>query len=299
MIRPRCAVAAAACAVAVVATACSSSHHALASSSGTASTGGSSAVAATAGTTGGAASAPAGASGHGSSGATTSHAGTAGTGAPAAGGAAGASVALAFGPAGHYRYAVAGSSTMGPVPKSASLTVSAPSGGAQTFSLTDASGGSTTAETLAFRGDGVYLVSLSIAASSPGYPPYSETLAPTSGPVRIIGTSEVPSSTTFTVASADARATVTVHVLGSATATVAGRALPALHVTFSSSDLAGTVHDGLLSAKYTGSFSVDALLAPTDLVPYRQQTSFELTVAAPHVTVASTSTATLQSTTPS
>jgi hypothetical protein len=211
-----------------------------------------------------------------------------------------ATTALAPGHAGTYHYAVTGTFAGEPVPPTASLTVSAAAGGTQTFTLVDANsqGGSTLAERVSFRPDGVYLLALTITSNAPGYPPYSETLVPTSGAVRIIGAAEAPSSTTFTVASDDAHATVTAHLLGRTTARVGGRSLTALHLTFTSSDLAGTITSGLLSANYTGSFAVDALLSPATLLPYRQQASNTLSVKVPKLTVTSNMTATLQSTTP-
>src|SRR6201999_1233391 len=117
------------------------------------------------------------------------------------------------------------------------------------------------------------LLALTITSNASGYPPYSETLVPTTGAVRIISASEAPSSTTFAVASDDAHATVTAHLLGRTSAHVGAASLSALHLTFTSEDLAGTISSGLLSASYTGSFAVDALLSPATLLPYQQQSS--------------------------
>lgn len=192
--------------------------------------------------------------------------------------------------AGTYAYTVTGTSSSSPVPSSASLTISAAANGTQSFDLT--SGNSQEIETLSFRADGVYLVSLHIIAKQPPFPAFDETLTPGSGPVRVIPTSShtSPSSVTFTVASSDASATIMFTVHGLTTANVAGSTLPALHYTLTSSDLSGTIAG---FAYKNGSFSVDALVSPTNALPYRQQTRSSITVAGQ--TVSSNITATLTS----
>ena len=161
-----------------------------------------------------------------------------------------------------------------------------------TLANTDSAGnGSTERETLSYRADGVYLVAIGLATNKPA--PYSLTLAPVGGPVRVIGTGATNGSKTFQVAGDGASATITFTVLGTTTATVGGKSYPALHITLNSSDLVGTV-DGV---KYTGSFSVDALFPADSGVPYRQQSSSAIKSIL--FSVSSDTTATLTSTTPS
>lgn len=192
---------------------------------------------------------------------------------------------------GRYHYTVTGKSSTGPVPPAATLTISTVTGDLQTFTFSniDSSGnGSTQAETLSYRSDGVYLVSLAISTKKPVA--YNETLKPVGGPARVITSSGATGSTRFTIASDDASATITFTVIGRTTAHVGSATLPALHVTLSSTDLHGKV-DGF--SYKNGTFKVDALFSTTSALPYRQSSSSSISIAT------SNTTATLNSTTPS